>query len=249
MTTNIHKALFVGFAVIIVLLLIKDKDEDSNATSSDTTSSYVAPTREQSPSPVVQEATSPPAAPEPEVAQPVEPPKEEPAPRQVVAARRCYIEAHAEGVEIRAKQSALEKDCQTGQPLHPEEYQAFMNWLGEMSAHVAQVNQQRAAARQAQAPQQQVYVQRQAAQVPMNQPVQGPVMHGGVLEGMPIMDGQDPYAAQAEWDQQRNAGEAAQHQRDMGRLHNEGVYQCRKVCHMNLDPNQDVSLCLARCGS
>jgi len=118
-----------------------------------------------------------------------------------------------------------------------------------MSAYVAQVNQQRAAARQAQAPQQQVYVQRQAAQVPVNQPVQGPVMRGGVLDGMPIMDGQDPAAIQAEWDQRRNAQEAAQHQRDMGRLHDEGVYQCRKVCHMNLDPNQDVSLCLARCGS
>lgn len=247
--TSIHKALFVGFAVIIILFLIKDKDEDSSATSSDTTSSYVAPTREQSPSPVVQEATPPPAAPEPEVAQPVETPKEEPAPRPRVAAGPCYIEAHAEGVEIRAKQRALEKDCQTGQPLHPEEYQAFMKWLGDMSAYVAQVNQQRAAARQAQAPQQQVYVQRQAAQVPVNQPVQGPVMRGGVLDGMPIMDGQDPAAIQAEWDQRRNAQEAAQHQRDMGRLHDEGVYQCRKVCHMNLDPNQDVSLCLARCGS
>lgn len=101
----------------------------------------------------------------------------------------------------------LEIDCTTKVPVNEQRYNA------KFAEIVAWKNSQ------------------QTAQQPQVQQ-DNRVMQGGVLDGMPIMDGQDAEQLQREWNARQSAQEDAQHGRDIARIQTEGAAQQKRIERM-----------------
>ena len=222
----------IFFAFIVCLIVgCDEKKNDIVSFSSGLTESTQSVTQ-----PLQQAAVPQPAeAPQPEPVKESEPEPQVQAPKPTTSAK-CY--SYPDLVEFRGVNppDALRVDCNTKQPLDPVAFQRTYSAYEGMIAQANRGRQQQAAQQQPQYP-----AQQQAAQGPV---YDGEFSARNPLAGMPNL-APDPVAEQQRYDQERATQQMNQDNRDMARLHNQAVYECRKVCLQAQNP----SLCRASCPS